>query len=86
MQAQGPIKQGSEDLWKNCDFYAKGDVQLLEHFEMRKDVWFILYLNIIILAAGLRHTLKEQIASLILREMKSKLQWGITSHWSEWPL
>ena len=62
MQAQGPIKQGSEDLWKNCDFYAKWDVQLLEHFEMRKDVWFILYFNIIILAAGLRHTLKEQIA------------------------
>ena len=38
------------------------------------------------MSAGLRHTLKEQIASLILREMESKLQWGITSHESEWPL
>ena len=37
------------------------------------------------MSAGLRHTLKEQIASLILREMESKLQWGITSCWSEWP-
>ena len=62
MWAQGPIKQGSEDHYKNCGFYAKWDVQLLERFEMRKDVWFILCLNVIILAARLRHTLKEQIA------------------------
>ena len=30
-----------------------------------------------------RH-MKKMLKSLIIREMQIKLQWGITSHWSEW--